>query len=71
MTKLIQVCDDAQLNLLTTVANLISVRNYLMATYNGKVDKVLYKRIGDKISLLDKQILNLALMVDVPFRIEP
>ncbi len=71
MPRLVQTGDELQINLLRSVADLIAVRNYLMSIYNTKVERTLYKRIDEKLIALDKQIINLALMIEPAFKIEP
>jgi hypothetical protein len=56
-------------DLLQTITNMIAVRNYLMSMYNTKMDRTLYKRIDSKIKMMDKDILNLALVCESPFTI--
>jgi len=57
-----------------TLANLISIRNYLyMVSSNirpSAQNKGEYIRINSKIEILDKRILNLCLTLNVPFDIQ-
>jgi hypothetical protein len=71
MSNLTQIGDDNQLKLLNNLADLITIRNYLASLYNAKLDKGTYKRINDKVVLLDKQILSLSLIIEPSFKIDP
>jgi len=68
--RLVQKQDSARIDLITTLANMISIRNYLSMMYAvPKMEATAYKRINKKVQMLDTQILNLALLVEVPFEV--
>jgi hypothetical protein len=71
MPDLMVIDNATQSKLLTTVVELINVRNHLMNISSSKLDKTTYKRVNDKIASLDKQILNLSLLIDPVFKVVP